>query len=354
MNDPFSNIYDGCRVLVTGHTGFKGSWLCRWLELLGANVTGYALPPHTIPNHHTLLKMSHSSILGDIRDEETVKKAMMAVKPEIVFHLAAQPLVRQSYREPLETYSTNTLGTAVVLDACRVQSSIKAIVVVTTDKCYQNREWPWAYREIDTLGGHDPYSASKACAELVVSSYRNSYFKEAGILLASVRAGNVIGGGDWAEDRLIPDLVRSVETGQALQIRNPDATRPWQHVLEPLSGYLLLGKLLLDGRSEFAEPWNFSPWADSNLRVRDMIQLMQYHWPNITWEYPELPTQPHEANFLMLDSSKANCRLGWKPIWSIDSTLANTAKWYRAYYEDNTIITDDQISLYVKDLMSRG
>jgi len=348
----FSGIYAGCRVLVTGHTGFKGSWLCRWLETLGAQVTGYALSPHTSPNHHDLLNMANHTILGDIRDTGAVKKAMAYANPDIVFHLAAQTLVRRSYRQPMETFSTNTLGTASVLEACRFQQSLRAVVVVTTDKCYQNREWPWAYRETDRLGGHDPYSASKACAEHVVSSYRDSFLKEAGILLASARAGNVIGGGDWAEDRLIPDLARAVAMGKSLQVRNPDATRPWQHVLDPLSGYLLLGKLLLEGQTDAAEAWNFSSSADANLCVHQVIDRMQHYWPKLAWECPELPSQPHEAQLLMLDSAKANSRLGWHSVWPIEATLANTAKWYRAYYEEKTILTDEQIALFTEDLNS--
>ncbi len=340
------SIYAARRVLVTGHTGFKGSWLCRWLEQLGAEVAGYSLPPPTTPSHHALLAPTFREWTADVRDARTLLTACTEFRPEIVFHLAAQPLVRQSYREPLTTFETNVTGTANVLEACRQTDSVRAAVIVTTDKCYRNREWVWPYREADELGGHDPYSASKACAELVVSSYRDSFLREQGILVASARAGNVIGGGDWAEDRLIPDLVRAAVAGESPTVRNPQATRPWQHVLEPLAGYLLLGGHLLAGQTEFAEAWNFGPSPAANLTVAEMAARMAAHWPAVHCHTPLQTDQPHEATLLMLDSTKAHHRLGWYPVWDVDTTLARTAEWYQACHGQHRLLTDTQLADY--------
>lgn len=343
----FADIYRGKRVLLTGHTGFKGSWLALWLHELGAEVTGFSLPPETQPNHWDLLKLSNDNRRQDIRDISALKQVFNDTQPEIVFHLAAQALVRRSYRDPVETWSTNVMGTANVLEASRQQPSVRAVVAVTTDKCYENREWPWGYRENDRLGGHDPYSASKAGAELVASSYRNAYFTEKnGPLLATARAGNVIGGGDWSDDRLIPDLIRAVEKNQSLEIRSPHATRPWQHVLESLSGYLLLGQKLLRGDKTYADAWNFGPAPEGNRTVSEVLGKLQQEWSNLRWHITEKPYL-HESTLLYLDSTKARSLLSWQPVWSIDTSLAKTADWYRAWLQNGEIISHQQLAEYV-------
>ncbi|ASU41586.1 CDP-glucose 4,6-dehydratase [Herbaspirillum sp. meg3] len=350
----FADIYRGKRVLITGHTGFKGSWLTLWLSELGAQVTGIALAPATTPSHWQLLELPVDDAPLDITDAASLAAELQKTQPEVVFHLAAQPLVRRSYRDPLETWSTNVIGTANLLEACRHCTSVKAIVVITTDKCYENREWEWGYRETDRLGGHDPYSASKAAAELVVGSYRQAFFAKAGApLLASARAGNVIGGGDWSEDRLIPDIVRAVSEKTVLKIRSPGATRPWQHVLESLSGYLLLGQKLLEEQQEFAQAWNFGPEADGNRTVEDVLIRLQKAWPAISWSVAggELP---HEANLLHLDSAKAKSRLGWCPVWPLEQTLTATAQWYRSYVENSAVISAAQLRAYIDAANAAG
>lgn len=346
----FSDVYRGRRVLVTGHTGFKGSWLSLWLKQLGAELVGISLAPETKPSHWKLLGLEstvrHYEL--DIRQATEVARVFRATQPEMVFHLAAQPLVRRSYRGPLDTWSTNVMGTANVLEACRDTGSVRAILVVTTDKCYENQEWDWGYRETDRLGGHDPYSASKAGAELVAASYRSAFFHaEDAPLLASARAGNVIGGADWSEDRLIPDLVRSMAAQQSLEIRSPNATRPWQHVLEPLSGYLLLGQKLIEGDKNFANAWNFGPERSGNCTVADVLDLLQTHWPEMKWHQTGAP-QPHEANLLYLDSTKAHSQLGWQPLWSLDTTLEKTADWYSTFQSSQTTISKQQLAQYVE------
>ena len=343
----FADIYRGKRVLITGHTGFKGSWLALWLNELGAHVTGIALPPETEPNHWDLLGVATNEHRLDIRDAEALKRAFLATKSDIVFHLAAQPLVRRSYRQPLETWSTNVMGTANVLEACRQTPSVRVIVAITTDKCYENREWPWGYRENDRLGGHDPYSASKAGSELVAASYRSAFFNaEDAPLLATARAGNVIGGGDWSEDRLIPDLVRAVAKGQSLEIRSPHATRPWQHVLESLSGYLLLGQHLLQGDKAFADAWNFGPEPEGNRTVSEVLGKLNSNWSSLRWHVTDKP-QPHEAMLLYLDSAKARSKLNWQSIWNFDAALKKTAGWYRAWIESGSVISREQLFDYI-------
>ena len=286
----FNGIYNNKTVLVTGHTGFKGSWLCFWLIQMGAKVIGYSLEPPTSPNHFELLNLDMVSVIGDIRDSDKLNAVFAQYQPEIVFHLAAQPLVRLSYKEPVETFETNVIGTLKVFEACRNTKSVRAIVNITSDKCYENKEWVWGYRENDPMGGYDPYSASKGCAELVTSSYRNSFFnvneygKSHNVLLASCRAGNVIGGGDWAKDRLMTDIMVAVSEGKKVVIRNPRATMPWQHVLEPLSGYLMLGQKLFEGKKEFAQAWNFGPGERGSITVKEVVENIKRYWDKIDYE----------------------------------------------------------------------
>lgn len=345
----FKNVYSGRRVLITGHTGFKGSWLALWLSKLGAQLSCFALDPSTSPNHWDLLQLKVDEQRCDIRDDDAVARHVAAFQPEVVFHLAAQPLVRSSYRDPLHTWSTNVMGTANVLQACASTSSVRAIVVVTSDKCYYNRESMQAYREMDRLGGHDPYSASKAAAELVVDSYRKSFFGSASSpLLASARAGNVIGGGDWSEDRLIPDLVRAVSAGSQLEIRSPNAIRPWQHVLDSLSGYLLLGQRLFEGGMQYADAWNFGPAEASNRPVAEVLAIMARQWPDLCWKVSGQP-QPHEATLLCLDSSKAQRVLGWQPVWQLDDALGATTDWYRSYFSAGRVVSSTQLDAYISD-----
>jgi CDP-glucose 4,6-dehydratase len=349
----FAGIYQGRRVMITGHTGFKGSWLSLWLTELGARVSGLALAPQSNPSHWDLLALDMNDHRVDIRDADEVSKLVAEARPEIVFHLAAQPLVRRSYREPLETWSTNVMGTANVLDACRQTPGVRAVIVITTDKVYENQEWSWGYRESDRIGGHDPYSASKAATELLTESYRKSFFNEPdALLLATARAGNVIGGGDWSEDRLIPDLFRAVNAGIPLEIRSPDATRPWQHVLECLSGYLLLGQKLLEGQREDADAWNFGPESDSSRTVAGVLTSLQKYWTGFNWTVTA-QSQPHEANMLYLDSAKAKSRLGWQPVWTLQDALAATADWYHAFKTGNSSISRDQLATFIEAAYSK-
>lgn len=337
-------FWNGKKVLLTGHTGFKGAWLCIWLQGLGARVTGYSLEPPTEPSLFVdaqvegLLEKSH---LADVRDIDALRSAMTEAAPEIVIHMAAQSLVRKSYQVPVETYDVNVMGTARVLEAVRGTSGVKAVINVTSDKCYENREWLWGYREGEPMGGNDPYSSSKGCSELVTSAYRESFFSagsygEHGVALASARAGNVIGGGDWAEDRLLPDCLRAVMAGRPIHIRNPGAIRPWQHVLEPLSGYMVLAQKLYEGGPEYADAWNFGPNIDSerpvDYVVGRVIDMLGYRG------YEKQPGEhPHEAGYLRLDSSRARSLLGWKPRWGLDTAIEKVIEYMNAHLERQDI-----------------
>ncbi len=355
----FGNIYRNRKVLITGHTGFKGSWLALWLMRLGAEITGYALPPPTQPSHFSLLDLDVKSVIGDVRDRDNLRQVFRTRQPEVVFHLAAQALVRASYDDPCETFSSNVMGTVNVLEAARECGTVRAIINVTSDKCYDNREWVWGYRENDPLGGYDPYSASKGCAELVTNSWRDSFFNPVDYgrthetLLASVRAGNVIGGGDWAADRLIPDILRAADKNEKVKIRNPLATRPWQHVLEPLSGYLLLGQKLLEGGKEFAEAWNFGPADALSVSVGEIAEQVKKIWPIIDFEISEATDQPHEAGKLHLDCTKARTLLKWSPAWDGKTAIDHTVQWYRAFYESGTIKSLDDFQGYISDAGKR-
>jgi CDP-glucose 4,6-dehydratase len=323
------------KVFVTGHTGFKGSWLALWLLSMGADLYGYALDPPTDPSLYRLLDLEgrFRSTRGDIRDLPALESALRDFKPEVVIHMAAQPLVRLSYESPVETYAVNVLGTVHVLDAVRRTPSVRAVVVVTSDKCYENQEWQSPYREHEPMGGHDPYSSSKGCAELVTAAYRRSFFSTGHpVAVASARAGNVIGGGDWALDRLVPDIVRAFSAGEPVVIRNPEAVRPWQHVLEPLAGYLMLAERLLADGPAFAEAWNFGP-ADSDARpVGYLVSEMARLWGATASWHSASQEKVHEAHLLRLDSAKARGRLGWSPRWGLDETLAKTVEWYKLFY----------------------
>ena len=327
------DFWRGKRVLLTGHTGFKGSWLSLWLQSMGATLRGLALPPPTEPALFDVARvakgMQHR--FADIRDFAAVQAQMNEFRPEIVIHMAAQPLVRLSYHQPVETYATNVMGTVHVLEAARHAGSVKAIVNITTDKCYENREWVWGYREDEPMGGHDPYSNSKGCAELVSSAYRRSFLRDAGIAVATARAGNVIGGGDWAQDRLVPDILRALQGNEAVLIRNPHATRPWQHVLEPLSGYLLLAEALHEHGQTFAEGWNFGPRDEDTKPVQHIVEKLCEGWGNgASWTL-QPGDHPHEANLLKLDISKARQRLQWAPRWSLDTALTHITDWHQAW-----------------------
>ena len=349
MVDP--DFWAGKRVFLTGHTGFKGSWLSLWLQAMGARVHGLALDPPTTPSLFEQARVAEgmTSVIGDIRDLAVVREAMDAADPEIVIHMAAQPLVRHSYDHPVETYATNVMGTVHVLEAARSAGNVRAIVNVTTDKAYENREWLWGYREIEPMGGHDPYSSSKGCAELVTSAYRRSFLADQGVALASARAGNVIGGGDWAEARLVPDILRAFEQNTPVVIRNPHATRPWQHVLEPLSGYLVLAEHLWRNGQGVAEAWNFGPQDADARPVEWIVEQLTSAWgDDAAWEL-DAGENPHEAGFLKLDISKARRRLGWAPLWDLATALDVTVQWHRSWVggEDARAVTLQQIARYV-------
>jgi CDP-glucose 4,6-dehydratase len=337
VSESLRRWYAGKRVFVTGHTGFKGSWLVRWLRDAGCNVSGYALAPEDgRPSLFALARIADGieSILADVRDRERLDGALRAAQPEIVFHLAAQSLVRRSYAHPVATFDTNVTGTAQMLDAIRGVASVRGVVVVTSDKCYENRDLERGYREDDPMGGHDPYSASKGCQELVTAAFRRSFFgDETAVCVASARAGNVIGGGDWSEDRLMADLMRAAAAGTSAGIRNPDAVRPWQHVVEPLRGYLMLGQRLVDSGREFAEAWNFGPDESDAVTVREVVARVVRTWPGVQADLAPQSNAPHEARALRLDNSKARARLGWTPALTLDETVTMTVEWYRSVHE---------------------
>lgn len=348
-------FWKNCRVFLTGHTGFKGSWLSLWLHQLGAVVTGFSLHPPTDPSlfeDANVVASLEQSVYGDIRDGKALASAMQDARPEVVIHMAAQPLVRESYIDPVETYATNVMGTVNVLEASRNTSSVKAILNITTDKCYENREWVWGYRENEPMGGHDPYSSSKGCAELVSSAYRSSFLLQAGIALATARAGNVIGGGDWAADRIVPDAMRAFMNRKCLEVRNPLATRPWQHVLEPLTGYLMLCQQLVERPNEFSVAWNFGPGSADAKPVSQLVDIMIQSWGDEARWKLDTEAHPHEANYLKLDCSKAKSNLKWQPIWNLNRALSETVQWYKARHtgEDMNAFTLQQIAGYQKEL----
>lgn len=351
-------IYKDKKVFLTGHTGFKGSWLNLWLKGLGAEVYGYSLAPNTNPNHFDLLggEKEFQGVFADIRDKQTLQKSLNDFKPDIIFHLAAQPLVRQSYKEPIDTFESNAIGTLNLLDCARKLENLKAIVVITTDKVYDNKEWLWGYRENDALGGYDPYSASKACAEIITNSMRLSFFnpddyaKKHNVLITTARAGNVIGGGDFSEDRLIPDLIKAIALKQKAKIRNPNSTRPWQHVLEPLRGYLMLGERLLRGEKEFATAFNFGPNLQDNLRVEEILKIAKKLWDQVDYVFERDLNDPHEAGLLMLDVSKAQKLLNWKPAMNSLESIKYTISWYREFYENGQIASQEQLKNYIKEI----
>ena len=352
-----SAFWQGKTVLITGHTGFKGGWLSLWLQSLGANVVGYSLSPPTDPS---LFELAHvgegmASIEGDVRDLEHLQSVITQHRPEIIIHMAAQSLVRHSYANPVDTYATNVMGTVNLLEAIRQAGGVKAVINVTSDKCYENREWVWGYRENEPMGGYDPYSNSKGCAELATAAFRNSFFNAAdfqrhGVGLASVRAGNVIGGGDWAADRLIPDIMQAIASGQPVVIRSPHAFRPWQHVLEPLSAYLRLAQKLYEEGPVWAEGWNFGPNDEDAKPVQWLAEQLIKKWGDgASWKMDTNP-QPHEAHYLRLDCSKAKMRLHWMPRWSLDTALDAIVEWQRAYLRqaDMRLLTLQQIKSYTQ------
>lgn len=357
MDKYYNGLFKNRKVLITGNTGFKGSWLSLLLHQLGAEVYGYALEPPTNPSLYNEAHLDEivKSTIGDIRDFQKLKATIDQIKPEIIIHMAAQPLVRASYKDPIETYSTNVMGTVNLFEAVRQSSGVKVLINVTTDKCYENREWHWGYRENEPMGGYDPYSNSKGCSELVTSSFRNSFFNpkeynKHGVALASARAGNVIGGGDWADDRLIPDFIRAIANGEELSIRSPYAIRPWQHVLEPLNGYLTLAAKLYEEGPRFAEAWNFGPDDNDAQNVEWITKMICEYWgENASYQIDTNP-QPHEANYLKLDCSKAKAELEWYPKWNIQKTLNSIVEWNKAWLAGENLrqICFEQINDYFK------
>lgn len=352
----FDNRYDGKRVLVTGHTGFKGSWLCAWLQSLGARVTGVGLAPPTTPNHFDLLDLDlEAHHVADLRDREGLARIVKESEPEILFHMAAQPLVRFSYDHPIETFDTNVMGTLNLYEACRGSNSLQGIVTITSDKVYKNLERPEGYDESDRLGGADPYSCSKACAELLTDCYRGSFFSGDGSpLIATVRAGNVIGGGDWALDRIVADVAQAASQGRPTPVRNPHAVRPWQHVLEPLAGYLMVGSRLLQRDESAATAWNFGPRPDGMVCVGDLVAEMAKHWEQVAPVAANETNAPKETNVLTLRSDKSENELAWRPVWDFPTTIEKVATWYRVFYDENRVLTHNDLDAYLSDASRDG
>jgi len=350
------DFWNGKKVFLTGHTGFKGGWMVLWLQKLGAIVKGYSLAPSTAVSLYDVAKISNlvESQFGDVRDLDLLSKSMLEFSPDIVIHMAAQPLVRASYIDPVGTYQTNVMGTVNLFEAVRVCESVKVVVNVTTDKCYHNNEWIWGYRENEPMGGHDPYSSSKGCSELITSAYRQSFFdNKSAVSLASARAGNVIGGGDWSNDRLIPDALKAFDSGTAVIIRNPLATRPWQHVLEPVSGYLELAEKLYLHGDDFAESWNFGPNDEGCQSVGQVMDYISDHWPSsASWDL-DYSEQPHEALHLKLDISKAKTRLDWRPRWDLGKALRSIISWHGSWLRNANmnLVTINQINEYEKEII---
>ena len=356
----FGRRFAGTRVLVTGHTGFKGSWLCLWLQELGAKVAGYSLPAPTEPSHFELLDLDIQSHISDVRDLDALKSTFESEQPSIVFHLAAQPLVRQSYQTPVDTFTSNVDGTLNVLQAARAVDSIRAIVCITSDKVYSNQESENGYCESDPLGGADPYSASKACCEILVNSYRDSFFplqhygKKHKTLIATARAGNVFGGGDWAADRLVPDAARAAAAGRHVELRHPGSVRPWQHVLEPLAGYILLAERLVQGDCQLPSAINFGPHREGNVSVAAIIDQMATVWPAVGWRSPSVDTGPHETNVLKLDYGLAEQALAWEPVWNWQQGIQHTAAWYQNFYDSGRIDSRADLQRYVNNSAAQG
>ncbi len=349
-------IYRNKKVFITGNTGFKGSWLCAFFKKLNVQIVGFALPPATTPNHFSLLNADYKTTFANILDKEKLESAILKAQPDIIFHLAAQALVSKSYIDPFNTYQTNVIGTLNILEAVRKCKHVKSVVLVTTDKVYENKECEKPYLETDELGGYDMYSSSKACCEILIRSYRNSFFnlaeykKKHTVLIASVRAGNVIGGGDWNPDRLIPDISIAASKNKKVQIRNPKSVRPWQHVLDCLYGYLLLGSKLLKEEKDFAEAWNFSPPGNEVKTVEEITVIAKKSWDKVTIEFPPSGQAFHEAALLSLDNAKAVQRLGWKPAWDTNKSVQRTIEWYKSFYDESKILTDDNIVEYLQDI----
>lgn len=359
----FNNVYKNKTVLVTGHTGFKGSWLSIWLNSLGASVVGYSLPPNTEPSNFKSsgLENKVKSYFGDTRDIEKLSKVVLEHKPDFIFHLASQPLVRKSYNEPKETFEINMIGLINLLEIIRINDLKTVFINITSDKCYENKEWVWPYRETDPLGGYDPYSASKACSEIITSSYRNSFFNaketESQTLVSTVRAGNVIGGGDWSEDRIIPDCIKSLTKNKPIIIRNPNSIRPWQHVLEPLSGYLWLGARMYSEGETYCSAWNFGSVATKNLPVLDLVKLIIKIWGSGSYETDPASKKLHEATYLKLDSHKAINQLKWEPLLEIENAIKITVEWFKNFYSGNENSYDlclGQIQNYEQIIKSRN